>query len=1163
MIEEKRGFCTLCKSRCGAIYTVEDGRLTGVRPDPDHPTGAALCPKGRSAPEIAHSTRRLTTPLRRTNPKSDPDPGWTPITWDEAMTEIADRIGAIAAESGPEAVAFGVATPSGTMVSDATEWIERFVRRFGSPNTVYSAEICNWHKDFAHAFTFGSPIPPPDYANADLALLWGFNPAKTWLAQSAALSAAQANGTKLAVVDPRRSTSALRADHWLRVRPGTDAALALGLAHLLIESGGHDEAFVRAWTNGPLLVRPDTGRFLRADELAPDAAAPERRGGSGSGGVSGNSEGSGNAHGFAVFDDETGRAEAYDTTRAARRPERFALRGARGVTLRDGSVLDCLPAFEHYARACAAWPPARVAATTWIPEREVRALAAEIAAARAVTYYGWTGVGQSANASQTERALATLYALTGSYDSPGGNHVAPAPPYNAATSFAQLAPEQRAKALGLDKHPLGPPAFGYVNSGDLCTAIETGRPYPVRALIGFGSNLVVAQPDSDRTARALRSLDFQVHLDLFHNPTGTSADIVLPVNSAYEHEALRFGFEIGHRAQEHVQLRPRMVDPQGDSRSDTEVVFDLARRLGMGEDFFDGDIEAAWNWQLEPLGLSVDALRARPGGVRVPRELLHRKYALTTGGTAVGGAAAGDTVVGFNTPTRRVELYSERLLGHGHPPVPEHHDPASTGPEFPLVLTCAKHGYFVHSQQRSLTSLRRRAVDPSVDMHPRAARARGIGEGQWVELATRRGSIRLRARFDDSLHPSVVVGEYGWWQDAPDLGLPGADPTAPSGSNFNRLVDHSTTDPLSGSAPLRSSVCEIRPAATDGAWTGTRPFTVTALTDVSPGVRGLVLEPHDGGALPDYRPGQHLTVRAEHPDGSLQDPVDGRSYSLTGPAVQADRAAYHLAVRRIPDGAFSTRVHERLRVGDRLHLANPGGVFAIPTHTEHPVVLLAGGIGGTPFLSYLETLATTAHTVPEVVLHFGNTNSADHPFRARLRELAPRIPVLRTVDHYAAPGEEDVIGRDHDRTGYITVDDIDPRLLRERARFYLCGPEPMIDSLTKGLHARGVPRFEVFSEKFRPTRREVEVPDDAEFTVTFARTGTTTTWRKGDGPLLALGEAAGVKMPSGCRVGQCESCACAVLKGAAAHLVTPSEDLPNTEVLICQSIPTSDLTLDA
>ncbi|GAA2778856.1 hypothetical protein VO63_25870 [Streptomyces showdoensis] len=1144
MVQEKRGFCTLCKSRCGAVFTIEDGRLTGVRPDPDHPTGAAMCPKGRSAPEIAHSTRRLTTPLRRTNPKSDPDPGWVPVSWDEAMTEIAEKLSAISAQSGPEAVAFAVATPSGTMVSDATEWIERFIRTFGSPNTVYSAEICNWHKDAAHAFTFGNPLPPPDYANAELALLWGFNPAKTWLAQSTALSAAQAKGTKLAVVDPRRSTSALRADRWLRVRPGTDAALALGLAHLLIDSGRYDEAFVRAWTNAPLLVRGDTGRFLRANELPDACDDPEDAAGTA----------------FAVYDEEAGQAEPYDTTRAASRPERFALRGTHHITLRDGSAVACAPAFERYARACAAWTPDRVAAATWIPEREIRALADDIAAASSVTYYGWTGVGQSANATQTERALATLYALTGSYDSPGGNRVVPAPAYNPASFPGQIDPAQRAKALGLAEHPLGPQTTGYINSGDLCTAIETGHPYPVRALIGFGSNLVVSQPDSDRTARALTALDFQVHLDLFHNPTSTTADLVLPVNSAYEHEALRFGFEVSHRAQEHVQLRPRMVEPQGESRSDTEVVFDLACRLGMGTAFFDGDIEAAWNWQLEPLGLTTDELRRSPGGRRIPCEPAHCRYAAPATDPDLG--VQDGTVTGFATPTRRVELYSERLLEHGYPPVPEHRDPTPTDAAYPLVLTCAKHGYFVHSQQRSLTSLRRRATDPSVDIHPRTAASHGISAGDWVEVATRRGAIRLRARLDDSLHPAVVVGEYGWWQDAPDLALPGAAPTNETGSNYNRLVDHAVTDPLSGSTPLRSAACRITPAAGNTSWAGTRAFTITSSTEISPGVRTLRLVPQDGAPLPDHRPGQHLTVRAENPDGTVQDPSQGRSYSLVGPALETDRRDYRLAVRKIAGGALSTWLHEEAAVGDLLHVTSPAGVFALPTHTDRPVVLLAGGIGITPFLSYLETLAATGGSVPEVVLHYGNPNSADHPFKDRLRELARRIPALTVVDHYAAPAATDTRGRDYDREGFIGVDDIDPTLFERRARFYMCGPQPMMDALTGALVGRGVPPFEVFSERFRLLRRDVAVPDGAEYTVTFARSGRSARWRKGDGVLLALGEAAGVVMPSGCRVGQCESCACTVLKGTAAHLVPPSEDLPESEVLTCQSQPTSDLVLD-
>src|SRR5262249_34681661 len=160
--------------------------------------------------------------------------------WDEALDEVAVRLGRIAVESGPEAVAFAVTSPSGTPLSDSIDWIERFIRLFGSPNICYSTENCNWHKDFAHAFTFGCGLPVPDSAGTDLAVLWGHNPAESWLAQSAALAEAGAKGAALAVVDPRRSAAARDAQHWLRVLPGTDAALALGTANLIIHSGRFD-----------------------------------------------------------------------------------------------------------------------------------------------------------------------------------------------------------------------------------------------------------------------------------------------------------------------------------------------------------------------------------------------------------------------------------------------------------------------------------------------------------------------------------------------------------------------------------------------------------------------------------------------------------------------------------------------------------------------------------------------------------------------------------------------------------------------------------------------------------------------------------------------------------------------------------------------------------
>ena len=1102
---EVRGFCTLCRSRCGAVYEVEDGALTGVRPDPEHPTGAALCPKGRAAPEIAHGPRRLQRPLRRTRPKSDPDPGWEEVSWEAALAEVAGRLGAVRAESGAEAVAFAVASPSGSPLSDSIDWIERFVRLFGSPNTCYSTEVCNWHKDYAHAFTFGRGLPPPDYAGADLAVLWGHNPAESWLAQSAALAQARERGTRSAVVDPRRSSSARRADQWLRVLPGTDAALALGAANLLVQAGGFDEQFLRSCSDAALLVRCDTGRHLRADEVEPGAA------------------------GFVVWNEREGAAQPCDTRFPARDRQNWALRGRRRVVTSSGPV-DCAPAFELYAAACRQWPPERTTAVTGVDGRSLRAFADELSSARSVAYYAWTGVGQHANATQTDRAVATLFALTGSFDAPGGNVVLPAVGTNPLTSPEQLAPEQRAKALGADRFPLGPPTQGWVSARELCSAITTGRPYPVRAMVGFGSNLLLSQPDPVRTAEALRQLEFHVHLDLVATPTSQFADLVLPVNSPWEHDGVRAGFEISQRAQERVQYRPRMVEPVGSSRSDAEVVFDLAQRLGLGEEFFGGDLEAARDHWLAPLGVTVQDLRESPGGVQVPLRTRYRKHA---------EIAADGTVAGFATPTRRVELVSERLAEHGQPAVPVF-EPAAPGP-FPLVLTCAKNGHFCHSQHRGVSSLRKRSPEPVVQVGPELARARGVEDGQLVELATRSSAVRMRARIDPDLHPEVVVAEHGWWQDAPELALAGSDPVLRGGTNYNLLIDDETCDPVSGSVPMRSTSCDLRPVA-GAEWSGQRAFEVTEVVRETADVRSVRLEPVDGRPLPEHRCGQSI---------ALTDPDSGisRSYSLIGPA-RAGGDSYRIAVRRVPGGAFSGLVHDVFEPGARVRATAPSGGFAIPTELALPIVLVAGGIGITPLLSFLETAAERGCRAPQIVLHHGNRDSSSHAFRDRIAALQRRIPQLRVVDHYSrVPG-----GR------RLTADDVDDELIADGARCYLCGPEDMLTELVAGLVARGVPRFAVFTERFRAAPREVAVPESA--TVRFARSGRQVRWTGGE-TLLSLAEREGVRLPSGCRVGQCESCAVGVLDGSVAHLVEPAEDLPAEQCLTCQAVPAEDVALDA
>ncbi|MGE7415025.1 molybdopterin-dependent oxidoreductase [Methylobacterium tarhaniae] len=337
MSEVKAGYCTLCRSRCGSLNVIEDGRLVAVRPNPDHPTGSALCAKGRAAPEMVGSPRRLTVPLRRTRPRHDPDPGFVPITWDEALGEIAARLGEIRTRRGAEAVAFAVTTPSGTPMVDSFEWVERFIRVFGSPNLIYAVEVCGWHKDYAQALTFGRGIGIPDYDRAEAIVLWGHNPARTWLAQATRVAAARRRGATVAVIDPKRGGSGEDADLWLRIRPGTDAALALGAIRHLIATGRYDAPFVQRWTNAPFLIDRETGRFVRAGELWPGSAEES----------------------CVVLGPDGPRPAEADPDDST-----ILLRGEDVLRARDGRTLSCATALTLLEREAAAYTPDHVAAIT-------------------------------------------------------------------------------------------------------------------------------------------------------------------------------------------------------------------------------------------------------------------------------------------------------------------------------------------------------------------------------------------------------------------------------------------------------------------------------------------------------------------------------------------------------------------------------------------------------------------------------------------------------------------------------------------------------------------------------------------------------------------------------------------------------------------------------
>ncbi len=593
------GYCGLCIARCGTVATVENGRFVRLDPDPSHPTGQAICAKGRAAPELTYHSERLTHPLRRTRPKGDPDPGWERIGWDEALNLTAAAMRRIADRYGPQAVALTFASPATTAIADSFGLIRRLANAFGTPNAGITMDLCGWGRAFATRYTYGVGSVSsalggamPDIASSGVLLLWGYNPSFTRLTHATATVAALKRGMRLIVIDPRHVGLAGKADLWLRIRPGTDGALALGLAHLMIEHSWYDRDFIRDWSNGPHLVRADTGCLLTAHDLEP----------------------TGDVRCIFAWDAATGRLVPYDTATGCYGGDSktLALEGEYRIATLDGEVI-CHPAFELYARLCRRYSPETVEAICWIPRAQVAEAARLIWHARPVSYYAYSGHEQHANVTQTARAMSLLYALTGCFDKSGGNVLFPA--VRAAPISGEELPsaKQMAPTLGLAERPLGPARWGFVSTRDLYRAIREGIPYSVRCVIGFGANMLLAHADGIRGREALKMLDFYAHADLFMNPTAELADVVLPVASAFECEALKIGFEISTEAQYLIQLRQAVVSPPGEARPDTDIIFDLATRLGLGQQFWLGDVDAAYRHQLAPSGVTLEQLHAAPG----------------------------------------------------------------------------------------------------------------------------------------------------------------------------------------------------------------------------------------------------------------------------------------------------------------------------------------------------------------------------------------------------------------------------------------------------------------------------------------------------------------------------------------------------------------------
>ena len=572
------------------------------------------CQKGGSWSRLLYGGERILHPMRRAGERGEGR--WTRVSWDEALTEIADKMLDVIAEDGPESIV-RVGTP-GQGGAQSIALGGALFNKLGCTLTDVQGEINDWSPGVYTTFGRFDPCASnDDWFHSDVLLIWGNNPAYSDIPLYHYIAEARYRGAQVAIIAPDFSPSAVHADLFVPVRIGSDAALALAMCRTIIDEHLMDRGFVREQTDLPLLVRRDTGRFLRQSDVV---------------------EG-GREDVFHLFDKVTQRvAEAPRTLDLAGLIP--ALRGTFTVGLKDGTQVEASPAFVLLEERLRDYSPEAAAAVCGVHADVIRRLARMVAGGKTHILDGWT-FGKSYHGDLIERAMCLVLALTGNWGKQGAGirswavgmfdgmftwSAKAAPGAEAARQMQAGLNAMAAGALEQDPtlteeivvHEMGyrgaamggnvPPAFFWFNhcgykeiwdrpgwgdpamkrplSAYVKEAVERGwwggAQYPKadsapRVLFEIGGNLLRRQRGGQQ--QLLRhlwpKLELIVSLDVRMTTTGLWSDIVLP--AAHHYEKPNFPYTTPDVM--NLTLSDRVVEPPDDVKSEWQFTQALARAL--------------------------------------------------------------------------------------------------------------------------------------------------------------------------------------------------------------------------------------------------------------------------------------------------------------------------------------------------------------------------------------------------------------------------------------------------------------------------------------------------------------------------------------------------------------------------------------------------------
>jgi ferredoxin-NADP reductase/MOSC domain-containing protein YiiM len=358
-------------------------------------------------------------------------------------------------------------------------------------------------------------------------------------------------------------------------------------------------------------------------------------------------------------------------------------------------------------------------------------------------------------------------------------------------------------------------------------------------------------------------------------------------------------------------------------------------------------------------------------------------------------------------------------------------------------------------------------------------------------------------------------------------------------------------------------------AAAHPAAPGFRRLAVTTIDRESADVLSFTIQSTDGQSLPTALPGQYVVLRLQPTVGS---PPLFRSYSLSGP-LSTER--YRISVKIEPNGSAGTWLRDHVGVGDTLDVSSPRGSFILQ-NGKRPLVLLSAGIGATPVLAMLYSLAAARSTRQVFWLHAARGRE-HHPFAAEVRRLMLSLPYGRTYICYSRPGSLDKLGQDFDGTGHFSRSVFDEAGVPQDGDVYLCGPTRFMAEMKEALASLGMApeqiHVEIFngSESMTPgvvgtATRVPHLPQEDANTgplVSFARSGIAAHWKASAyQSILDLAEVCDVPVRWSCRTGVCHSCESGLVSGAVLYGPEPLDKPADGNVLVCCSQPICDVVID-